>query len=161
MKIWVLALASVLAAWSAAAQEHEPARVAYTAVQAAQENRDEPYFDRALRDARDAIEHLGYDTYRYITSGSIHANYGQEAELELTDRYTLYVTPLSKERDGRIRAEIRVTKERDERDEDGNPIEVNALRTTSRLVPGDELCLGAFDLEEGDLVIVLVIGAEE
>lgn len=160
MKIWVLALASVLAAWSAAAQQQEPATVAYTAVQAAHENRDEPHFDTALRDVRNAIDHLGYDTYRYLTSGSIRADYGQEAELELTGRYTLYVTPLSKERDGRIRAEIRITKERDERDEAGNPIEVNALRTTSRLVPGDELCLGAFDLEEGDLVIVLIVGAE-
>ncbi len=159
MKICVLALASVLAAWSAAAQQHEPARVGYTAVQAARENRDEPYFDTALGDVRNALEHLGYDTYRYLTSGSIRADYGQEAELELTDRYTLHVTPLSKERDGRIRAEIRVTKQRDERDEDGNPIRVNALRTTSRLVPGDELCLGAFDLDQGDLVIVLVMGA--
>lgn len=160
MKLWVFALASVLAAWSAAAQQHEAARVAYTAVEASQENREEPYFDPALGDVRNAIDHLGYDTYRYITSGSIHADYGQEAELELTGRYTLYVTPLSKERDGRVRAEIRVTKERDERDEDGNPIEVNALRTTSRLMPGDELCLGAFDLDEGDLVIVLIVGGE-
>lgn len=160
MKLCVFALASVLAACSAAAQQHDPARVVYTAVQAAQENRDEPYFDPALGDTRNALEHLGYDTYRYLTSGSIRADYGQEAELELSGRYTLHVTPLSRERDGRIRAEIRVTKELDERDEDGNPIRVNALRTTSRLVPGDELCLGAFDLDEGDLVIVLVIGAD-
>lgn len=160
MKIGVLALASVLAAWSAAAQQQEPASVGYTAVQAARENREEPHFDAALRDVRNALDHLGYDTYRYLTSGSIRADYGQEAELELTDRYTLHVTPLSKERDGRVRAEIRVTKERDERDEDGNPIKVNALRTTSRLVPGDELLLGAFDLDQGDLVIVLAVGAE-
>ena len=161
MRTPVLWLLGFLAVWCAAAQGEDRAQLAYTAIEASHENRERPHFDPELRDIRDAVSHLRYDTYRHLASGRTRTPYGEEAELELTERHTLHVTPVSKERDGRIRAEIRVTKKLDERDGDGNRRVVNALRTTTRMAPGDPLCLGGFHLERGDLVIILVLGVKD
>ena len=148
-------------AWPVAAnnaqERPDPVTVGFTAIQATVENRNEKHFDSGLREIRNALDGLGYDTYRQIMRRQARAPFRQETKFTINEQYTLYVTPLTREPNGRVRIETRVEKRLDEYDEDGRRKTVNALKTTSTVTPGDDLCLGGFPLDEGDLIIVFSV----
>ncbi len=131
--------------------------IGFTAIQATVEGRNETHYDAGLREIQNALDGLRYDTYRQMAKQQARAPFGQEIEFAIDERYTLYVTPLGRQRNGRVRVETRVEKRLDEYDEDGEQKTVNALKTTSSVTPGDNLCLGGFPLEEGDMIIVFTV----
>lgn len=115
-------------------------------------------YDAGLDEVRDTLADLEYDTFRKVKITKAQGPYNQEFELPVNDRYTLYVTPLSKEASGRIRVSTRIE---DKKQETASKNPINALQATSSLVPGDKLCLGGPHLDDGKLVIVLTVAEAE
>lgn len=136
-----------------AADEHipsKPANVSVVAVEARRENRAQQYFSPGLESVRRALADLDYDTFYKIQSAELPCPYGEEQKVYVTDRYTLYMTPVSVRDDGRIRLRARITmKSRDKERE------VNALDTTLLIAPGTHLNLGGMRLDEGELIVVI------
>lgn len=116
-------------------------------------NGDERYFDPGLEGIRDAVATLEFDTFKKVKSATTAAAFGVESTVQLTDRYTLRMTPIDKDNVGRLRMKVSV-------DEtalrDGKPKSVTALETTSAIAPNKYLVLGGrLPLEEGQLVILV------
>ncbi len=149
----LLLLVPAAAAW--AGDPPDPVTVSVTVLRATVEDREEAHFAQGTEAVRNAVSHLQYDTYRLIRSSQTRAPFEEEARLPIDSEYTLYVTPISAEANGRIRIETRV--EQLVEDSAGNRRRVNALKTTSAVVPGDRLCFGGFSLDTGDMVIVLSV----
>lgn len=145
----------LLAALAAAQDTGAPATVTVSmvAVQATNEGRSEKYFGPGLEEVYRAVIGLDYDTFHRVKSGEAPAPFDQETQFFINDRYTLYVTPLEKGSDGRIRIRTRIAMAT--RDGTGQP--VNALDTTLVMVPGRHLNLGGLRLDEGELIVVLTV----
>lgn len=143
----------------------ERVTVSCVAVQATREGREERFVDRAIRDLEKVVadkDTRRYDTYRFLWRGNATIAYEEEAVLRISERYTLFITPLSRDRQGRIRVAVKVEEqpERKERgeDEDGEkPEPVVAVRATSMLVPGNHLKLDGLNLDEGKMIIVVEV----
>ena len=134
-----------------AAREETPPLVSIWAVQATDESREEPHFDRGLEDIRSTVSSLRYDTYRNIKFTRERMAIDSETRLRINDRYTLYITPLAYENNGQVRLQLRM--EMQPRDRDKDPVVV--LQSRQLLAPNRKMIIGGPRLEEGDLVIVL------
>jgi hypothetical protein len=146
-------LGFVIAATLAGAEHDQPppVRLSVTAVRATLEHRPARYFDPGLESIRNAVADLEFDTYRTITVETVSAPYKRETTLPLTPRYTLSITPLSREPRGDVRLNVSILMA--SRQEGGRPI--NALATTVVTGPGKPFKLRGLRLDQGELVVVL------
>lgn len=151
-----LSLVLVVALYLGAAEaQAPPVNVSVVAVQASKEDRAEPMFDAGLDSVRDALKDLPYDTFKKLASTNVSAPFEKDTSVTLTSKYTLYVTPSSKEENGQIRMTLRV--EMPSKDPQGKP--VNVLSTTVSATPGKQLVLRGLKLDAGEGVVVIAIKA--
>lgn len=172
VKLLLVALVVALALPAGARERSDAARaravsVEVVAVQATEEGRERPVFQQGLGEAiGSAVNHLPFDTYRRLRQTEVTAPFREETSVSITPEYTLHITPLSREDRGRIRMETRLEKELSKEEDNargGHNGEttkkrtMNALKTTSIVVPGDKLCFGGFSLDQGELLLVLTV----
>ena len=120
-------------------------------MQATLEDRPSKLFDPEVEGMRAAVSDLEFDTYRTLNITTVSSQLNDETQIQLTPKYTLYVTPLSRERNGHVRVSVRV--EMPPREEGGKP--VNAVSTTLVIGPGKQFKLRGLKNEDGELVIVI------
>ena len=111
-------------------------------------------FDQGAQPISEALADLPYKRYDTIRADRRAAPYRQQTRVAINPRYTLCVSPISREPDGRIRTELCV--EMAPRQKGERP--VKALETRVLMAPGKAVKLRGLRLEEGELVIVLVVG---
>ncbi|MCC6694264.1 MAG: hypothetical protein IT365_01410 [Candidatus Hydrogenedentes bacterium] len=134
----------------------QPVTISMVAVQATKENRPagEKSFGAGLEAFRSSLEKLPFDTFKKVKSDKASAAPNKEARFPITARYTLSLTPLSKDTEGRVRVKVWV-EEKVERD--GKKVVRKAVDTTAALVPGEHLLLGGPSMDEGRLVIFIAV----
>lgn len=114
----------------------------------------EKSFDPALDDVRDALKTLSFDTFRKIKSTSETVKADKTADIKIDDTYTLHVTPVAKDSEGRVRMKVVI----DETvEKDGKKETREALNATCAVVPGKHLVLGGLNMPKGQLVLLLSI----
>ncbi|MBN2308493.1 MAG: hypothetical protein JXR94_05950 [Candidatus Hydrogenedentes bacterium] len=113
-------------------------------------------FSKDLEEIRPALEALDFDVFTKVNAGKAVADAGREVQLPINRDYTLFVTPLCKDREGRIRIKGRVEEKVLLR---GNkkPVSRQALSFTSAIAPNKPLRLGGFRLGQGELIVVLSV----
>jgi hypothetical protein len=121
------------------------------AVRLLNEGHGEKRFDRELADVRGALISLDYDTFQKIKIIRGAIPYGSKSKFEIDKQYSLYITPLEKAADGRIRVKIRL--EMAAKKPGGTPTKV--LSTEQRIPPGKQTRFGGARLDKGELVVVL------
>ncbi len=121
------------------------------AVRLLNEGHGEKRFDRELADVRGALISLDYDTFQKIKIIRGAIPYGSKKKFEIDKQYSLYITPLKKATDGRIRVKIRL--EMNAKKPGGKPTKV--LSTEQRIPPGKQTRFGGARLDKGELVVVL------
>lgn len=136
--------------------------VSCVAVKATHEGREERFVDRTIQNIEDVVadkDTRRYDTYRFLWRGNATVAYEEEASLRISERYTLFVTALERDRQGRIRLAVRVEEQPERRRgrNDEPPEPVVALRATSMLVPGNHLKLDGLNLDDGKMIIVVEV----
>jgi len=128
MKTLVLLTLAVTLTEADDGKNGEPVTVDVVAVQATQENRPVKFYapglewlEEMLKQPRDyrARKLAFYDTYRRIASERKPTVLGKQAVFPINQRYTLYVTPIAKEPDGRIRVQSRIVEKREDEEEKG------------------------------------------
>ena len=127
-----------------------PLQVAVVAIQAKNEGRASKHFGPGLEQVRRAVSGLDYDSFYKLRSADLPVPYGEEAKIYIDGQYTLYVTPLSVMKDGRIRIRARITMKSKEKT-------IKALDTTLRMMPGSHLNLGGLRLSSGALIVVISV----
>ena len=121
------------------------------AAQATTEHRAEKHFDPGLEPIKKAVEDLAFDTYRKVKTAKQAAPLGKQSRTPLDGKYTLCVTPVSKEPDGRGRLELRI--EIAPKEKDDKP--VNALTTRVLMKPGEMMKLRGLKMDPGEMIIVI------
>ncbi|PCJ65105.1 MAG: hypothetical protein COA73_03015 [Candidatus Hydrogenedentota bacterium] len=150
MKFFALMLCGLSLSASVYAADNEPISVSMVAVQASNEGRSVKYFGEGLQKVRSAIGGLDYDTFSKLTSIDTTIPLNEETKFRINEHYSLYLTPMSIDGQGRIRMRARLTIT--SRDKDKT---VNALDTVLTMAPGKHLNLGGLRLDNGELVVVL------
>lgn len=135
-------------------EQGQPIKISVWAAQASQENRPEKFFDAGLEAIRPAVSDLPFDTFKKVMVSNASAVFAQEARFTLDDKYTLYVTPLSRETDGRIRLDIRV--EMQPKEPGGKPIK--ALATRMIIAEKEKVKFRGLKRDAGELIVVLAAG---
>ena len=130
----------------------EPVSVTMVAVQATREGHPQKSFGPGLESVQRALGSLDFDTFVRVQSADIPCAYGQEQAIIINQKYTLYITPVSQQEDGRVRLRARITA----LSRDGNQ-KLNALDTTLQIKPGMQLNLGGLRLEKGELILVISV----
>lgn len=128
-----------------------PVTVSMVAVQATHEGRAKKFVAPELKKVRNAVIGLDYDTFNRVREQRKPVPYGQESEFAINARYTLYVTPLSRAPDGRIRIKARIVMH----PRTAGRESIDALNTTLIMVPGKHLNLGGMKLDVGELIVVM------
>lgn len=136
-------------------QRARPVSVRVVAVQALTTGRRVKKFDPGLEEVRSVLARSNHDTFKKVKTTTVTAPYGKESRVPIDAKYTLYVTPLSKESGGRIKVRVRVTVPPKDRRRGAKPI--NALTTTIIAAPGRKIKLQGLPLDEGELILVLSI----
>jgi hypothetical protein len=136
---------------SISARAEERVTLSLWAAQATQEGKAPREFDPGLEPITNAVADLPYDTYHKILAEKRSIVFKKETPIQVEARYTICITPVSKESDGRMRMDIRV--ELAPKTAGGTP--VVALSTRLMVSPGKLVKLGGFALEKGELIIVL------
>ncbi len=164
-----LALALLLAAGPAvrAGASEDKVAINMVAVEAIDEGKpDNPQdrtagktFDRRLDDAvRKALAwNLPHDSFRQISAARTSVAVKGEARLAVDDAYTVYVSPLSKERDGTLRVRVRI----ESKSEGENGPVKNVLSSIIKAAPGDTVILGGPTYGAGDLVVAITVSPRE
>jgi len=132
------------------AADKAPVSVTMVAVQAKNEGRSVKFFGEGLQKVRSAVGGLGYDTFRKLSAIETTIPFNEETKLRINEHYSLYLTPVSVDAQGRIRMRARLTMTSREKKKT-----VNALDTVLTMAPGKHLNLGGLRLEDGELVVVL------
>jgi len=126
--------------------------VTMVAVQATREGHPQKSFGPGLEGVQRALAGLDFDTFVRVQSAEIPSPYGQEQTIHINTKYTLHVTPVSLQDDGRVRLRARITA----KSRDGSQT-VNALDTTLQIKPGMQLNLGGLRLDPGELILVISV----
>ena len=127
-----------------------PVTASFCAVEATREGRSEKYFSPGLDDIRAAVAELKFDTYRLVRAGAVKAPFGKETKVAINKRCNLYVAPMSKDEDGRIRVKVRIQL----LPEDRKKKPVNAVVATCNVVQRKKLKLR---LKQGDGELIFVL----
>lgn len=126
--------------------------ISVVAVQATKENNRPKHFDREILPFRKSLAKLSYDTFRKLKIVGKSAPFGKTVKIPINEQYTLYLTPIERQKDGRVRVKARITMKRKP-----NGKTLDALKTTLSLPQGKPLNLGGMKLEKGHLIIVLSV----
>ena len=147
----------LLAAPCALAQDapSESVTISVVAVQATTEGNRPKHFDRSIAHCKKSLVNLSYDTFREVKIVSKAIPLGKKTRVPINDRYTLHLSPIQRQPDGRMRFKAIIAMKKKP---DGKT--VNALETTLSLPPGKPSNLGGMKLKKGDLVIVLSVGSK-
>ena len=147
----------VLSAWGAPSTpsqpQSKPVTVHMVAVQATSEGRTEKKFDPGLESIRSAVAELKCDTFREVATETRNAPYKQETKLPVTPKCSMYVTPITKQPDGRIKLDIRIEALEEKT---GKPR--NALRTTNVVVAGEKF---KYRIKMGQSELVVIVSVAE
>ena len=135
------------------AQSRDAVRVDVVAVHAFSENRGARVFDKDLLELKETLSDLQYDTFRRLSATTLRAAVNEEATYEINSRYKLCVKPLSRETSGQVRLNVRV--EMKTNAPGAKP--VNAVATTFLISPDKKLKLRGLKLDNGELVVVLML----
>ena len=146
----VLCFAVVAASFAAAGDEvpAAPVQISVVAIQALNEQRASKHFGPGLDRVRKAVSGLDYDSFYKVRSADVPAPYGEETKIFINNQYALFLSPVSRGPDGRIRIKARITMKVKEKT-------VKALDTTLTMAPGGHLNLGGLRLERGELIVVI------
>lgn len=120
------------------------------AIKATQEGRDEKFFDGKAAAYRAQLKDLDFDTFVVVKSSKGSGSFGKEASFVIDDRHTLYLTPVDKQDDGRIKVKTRV----EMKSSRPNQPPKNALNTMMVVVPGEHQRFVLGGPDEGSLVIL-------
>jgi hypothetical protein len=123
------------------------------AVQATSEGRAQKQFDPGLEGIRNAVAELKCDTFKQVASETRNAPYKQETKIGVTPKCSLYVTPIAKQPDGRIKVDVRI-----EATEEKTGKSRNALRSTNVVVPGEKF---KYRMKMGDAELVVIVTVSE
>ena len=110
-------------------------------------------FDEGLESLRPALADLDYDTFQKVSISRLPVVFNEETHIEVTTEYVLHVTPLSVEKNGMIRLNVRL--ELRSRQE-GRPPR-NAIATTLVTSPNRLFKLRGLKMENGELVVVMKV----
>lgn len=139
-----------IAAVSAAAEES--ATLDVFAIRATTEGANPKSFDGKLADVKDSLASSPHDTFRTITTAQVTATFGQESKTKLNDRYTLFVTPESKDASGRVKMTVRI----DEAPKRAGGKPRVALKFDVNAPPGAKIVPNGLPLDDdGALIVVL------
>ena len=130
----------------------QPVSVTMVAVQATREGRPQKSFGPGLEAVQRALGGLDFDTFVRVQSAEIPSPFGEEQTIRINAKYTLHITPVSQQEDGRVRLRARITAV----SKDGSQT-VNALDTTLQIKPGMQLNLGGLHLDVGELILVISV----
>lgn len=151
----VLTLVLIVVVGGAAGNEPPTPNIRVVAIQATNEGREpgKIHFDPGLGEVRAAVADLKFDTYRKIRAATLQAPYNKETEFQINPKYTLFVKPLSRERTGQVRLNIRI--EMPPKDKKKKPIK--AIETTVAAAPEKQFKLRGLKLDNGELVVVISV----
>lgn len=141
----------VLLAGVAVNEQAPPVNLAVWSVQARLEGRDTPYYGPGLEPIQNELGGLHFNSFYLLASGRFPAPFGQETRISANPIYTLIVSPVSREEDGRVRLDIRI--EMTPKAPGEKPIA--AVSTRVLLAPGSRVKLGGMRLDQGELVLVI------
>lgn len=144
---------SVLCCWSAqwAFADGEAIKVSVWAVKASGADSGEKKFGRGLEAVLPVLKRLSFDTFELVKSYSGEdLGFGKDKVLQINGEYSLQITPLSREEDGRVSTKVSVRMRPTEKDKD--PVE--ALSATVLVKPGDKIKLEGLHLDKGELIII-------
>lgn len=111
-----------------------------------------------LEQVRPALRDLDFNTFRLVKNAQSSVKPGEETKFAINDRYSLYLTPIGRDTEDRIRVSVQI-KEKVKKKVDGKEKVVlrQALSTTCAVVAGKPLRLGGLKLDEGQLVVIVVV----
>ena len=113
---------------------------------------DTRFFEAGLESIRqyEYVNSLPYDTFHKVRSDSSAVELKEAANFVINDQYTLHLTPLNADPEGRIRVQVSI----DEKStQNGQTRTRRALDTTSAIAPGKHLLLGGLPLAQGQLIV--------
>lgn len=148
---WFLVVSLGVASAQTDDKQPSPVHLTMVALHATNEHRGVKQVDPGLEEVRDAIADLDADTYRKVKAAEISAPFNQETRAEINAKYTLCITPLSREADNHVRMNVCVQMAAK------NPGEtpVNAITTTVTMGPGKQFKLRGLKMDKGELVVVI------
>jgi hypothetical protein len=119
-------------------------------------------FDSGLEKIEPVVRDLPFDTFKKLKTAKLSIKPNQEERLAITGRYTVFLTPLAKDKEQRIRIRIRVVEKLKKKiTEDGEEkekvIERQLLATTSAVASKKPLRLGGMKLDKGELVVIVFV----
>ncbi|MCP4642250.1 MAG: hypothetical protein GY851_17530, partial [bacterium] len=145
----------------------KPVKVEMIAVQATQElpplppdatpeekaKKPKKRFEKGLERIKPAVDDLKFDTFKKVAIAKATAPPGREAKLPINAKYTLFVTPISKDAKARIRIKARVEEKVPKKLKNGTLSKKEfdkrqALSVMSSVAPGKPLRLGGFKLKK-------------
>jgi tRNA U34 5-carboxymethylaminomethyl modifying enzyme MnmG/GidA len=142
----------------------KPVQIIMTAVEASNQTypedmkESEKHFDLKIPpEVCDALKSksVKYNTFKMVAAASQKCPATKDAKLKINAKYTLFVTPLSQDIEGRVRVAARI--EEKKKDKDGKDVTVKALETVSKVAPDKPLLLGGPKLEKGTLAVVISV----
>jgi len=155
VKVLLGAVILTLSAWGAASAppqpQPKPVSVHMVAVQATQEGRGQKKFDVGLEGIQTAVAEIKCDTFKEVASETRAASYKQETKISVTQKCSLYVTPIAKQPDGRIKIDVRI-----EAFEEKTGKPRNALRSTNMVVPGEKFKY-RMKMNQAELVLIVTV----
>lgn len=153
MSILTWAVCLTVTAWGAGPSppQPKPITVHMVAVQATNEGRPQKHYEAGLENIQKEVAELKCDTFKLVASETHSAPYKQETKLSITPKCSLYVTPLAKQADGRIKLDIRI-----EAFDEKSGKSKNALRSTNVVVPGEKFKY-RMKMNQAELVVIVDI----
>ncbi|GMW02311.1 MAG: hypothetical protein AMXMBFR84_34470 [Candidatus Hydrogenedentota bacterium] len=132
----------------------KPVTVHVHAIQATNEGRPkgEIHVDPKIASLKDAVSKVPCDTFKPILSEKVEAKPDTETSVKVNERYTIVLTPIAVDDDGRVRIRVRI----DETVKKGEEtVTRKALESTNLIRDDKPLVLGGLHLDEGQLAVVV------
>ncbi len=146
-------LVVVISAWLGQADQPPPLTMIVCPVTATRESREQKYFEQGLEPYKSVLQSLPYDTFRKAAgSKSARAGFSVETSVKISERYTLFVTPVGIDEDKRVNLKVRVEETRIVNDE---IVHRDALTVNTRIAKDNHLRLGGLESDAGDLWLLI------
>ena len=110
-------------------------------------------YDAELESLRPALADLDYDTFKKVSISRLPVTFNEETNIEVTPEYVLHVTPLSVEKNGMVRLNVRLELRSKQ---EGRPPR-NAIATTLATAQNRLFMLRGLKMENGELVVVMKV----
>ncbi len=137
-----------------AQEQPKPVQISVVAVKAVRDGRKPVYMDAAIpKRCHGALKPLRYDAYFKLQTADMPLPFNREQEIYLTKKYSLNVTPIDHDAQGRVRLRARIMI----KSEDPKTPPKKALDTTVAMVRGKPFNLGGLKVDNGVLIVVLTL----